>query len=75
VNDRPSAAELLKTQEALLTRSHLRELGLGRNAIDRVFQLLPVVAIPGYSRPMIRVSDYLELIAEHTYTGDRVRRM
>jgi hypothetical protein len=75
VNDRPSAGELLNTPEALLTRSHLRELGLGRNAIDSIFRQLPVVAIPGYSRPMIRVSDYLELIAEHTYTGDRVRRM
>jgi hypothetical protein len=59
VSDRPSAAELLKTPEALLTRSHMRELGLGRNAIDSIFRQLPVVAIPGYSRPMIRVADFL----------------
>jgi hypothetical protein len=73
VSDKPTAAELLETPGALLTRSHLRELGLGRNAIDAVFRALPVVALPGYSRPMIRAADYLELVDEHTYRDDRVR--
>jgi hypothetical protein len=70
---RPSSAELLKTPGALLTRTHLRELGLERRAIDAVFRLLPVVALPGYSRPMIRADQYLELVERHTYENDRVR--
>ena len=70
---RPSAAELLATPGALLTRSHLRELGLERRAIDAVFRRLPVVAFPGYSRPMIRVDQYLALVEQHTYCDDRVR--
>jgi hypothetical protein len=67
------ATELLGTPGALLTRTHLRELGLERRAIDAVFRKLPVVALPGYSRPMISAEKYLELIDEHTYCDDRVR--
>lgn len=70
---RPSPAKLLSTPGALLTRSHLRELGLERRAIDAVFRRLPVVALPGYSRPMIRAEHYLELVEAHTYRDDRVR--
>src|SRR6266540_4390695 len=69
----PSAEQLLETPGALLTRSHLRGLGLGRRAIDAVFRALPVVALPGYSRPLIRAEQYLELVEEHTYRDDRVR--
>ena len=50
---RSSAADLLETPGALLTRTHLRELGLERRAIDAVFRALPVVALPGYSRPLV----------------------
>ena len=64
---------LLQTPGALLTRSHLRELGLERRAIDAVFRALPIVALPGYSRPLIRVEEYHELVDEHTYRDDRVR--
>lgn len=67
------ATELIDVPGALLTRSHLRELGLERRAIDAVFRKLPVVALPGYSRPMIHVEEYLDLIDEHTYRDDRVR--
>jgi hypothetical protein len=67
------ATALLETPGALLTRTHLRELGLERRAIDAVFRTLPVVALPGYSRPMISVEKYLELIDEYTYHDDRVR--
>ena len=56
----PAATELLETPGALLTRTHLRELGLERRAVDAVFRTLPVVALPGYSRPMIRAEQYLE---------------
>jgi hypothetical protein len=65
----PSAAELLANPEALLTRSHLRELGLERRAVDAVFRACPVVALPGYSRPVIRVRDYQALLERSTHDG------
>jgi hypothetical protein len=43
VTGQPTAAELLKTPEALLTRSDLRELGLRRGAIDAIFRALDLV--------------------------------
>jgi hypothetical protein len=70
---KPTPAELLETPGALLTRSHLRGLGLERRAIDAVFRALPVVALPGYSRPLIRADQYLALVEQHTYRDDRVR--
>jgi hypothetical protein len=70
---RVTAADLLTRPGALLTRSHLRELGLERRAVDAVFRACPIVAFPGYTRPMIRVEDYLVFIEDHTYRGDRVR--
>lgn len=73
MSDRSSAAELVTRTGALLTRSHLRELGLERRAIDAVFRELPVVTLPGYSRTMIRAEQYLELLERHTYRDDRVR--
>jgi hypothetical protein len=69
----PVATELLDTPGALLTRTHLRELGLERRAVDAVFRALPVVALPGYSRPMIRADQYVELVERLTYDDDRVR--
>jgi hypothetical protein len=69
MSERPSAAELLATPGALLNRSHLRELGLERRAVDAVFRALPTVHLEGYSRPLIRAEDYLALIAERTYDG------
>ncbi len=68
-----AAADLLGRPDALLTRTHLRELGLERRAIDAVFRALPVVAIPGYSRPLIRAVDYIDLIEQNTFHDDRVR--
>jgi len=73
VSDRPSAGALLATPGALLSRSHLRELGLERRAVDAVFRELDVVVLPGYSRPMIRVEDYVALLSRCTYADDRVR--
>ena len=69
----PSASELLHTESALLTRTHLRELGLERRAVDAVFRELECVFLPGYSRPLIRAIDYLALIERSTYRRDRVR--
>jgi hypothetical protein len=68
-SSRPSASELLATPDALLNRSHLRDLGLERRAVDAVFRACPIVALPGYSRPVIRVRDYLTLLAESTRDG------
>jgi hypothetical protein len=76
VNSRPSAAERLRTPEGLLTRSDLRELGLERRAVDAVFRECPVIVLPGYTRPLVRVSDYLALLEGSTYCdrcGNRVR--
>jgi hypothetical protein len=66
---RPTAAELLREPEALLTRTHLRELGLERRAVDAVFRACPIVALPGYSRPVLRVRDYLKLLERSTFDG------
>jgi hypothetical protein len=76
VTERPSAAERVKVPEALLSRSDLRELGFERRAVDAVFRECPVVILPGYSRPLVRVADYLELLERSSYDdrkGDRVR--
>ena len=70
---RPSAVERLAMPDAFLSRSDLRELGLERRAVDAVFRALPVVALPGYARPLIRVADYLAFLEANTYRGDRVR--
>ena len=68
-----TATELLANPDALLTRTHLRELGLERRAVDAVFRALPVVVLPGYSRPLVRVQDYLELVERCRYDRTRVR--
>lgn len=73
MNGRPTAADLLATPGALLTRSHLRELGLGRSAIDAVFRELDVVVFPGSTRPHVRRDDYLQLVERSTYDNTRVR--
>jgi hypothetical protein len=70
---RPSAAERLANADAYLSRTDLRELGLERRAVDAVFRACPIVAFPGYRRPLIRVADYNAFVAEHTYRGDKVR--
>jgi hypothetical protein len=70
---RPPPSDRLANPDALLTRGDLAELGLERRAVDAVFRELPVVVRPGYSRPMIRLADYLELVQRCTYAGDRVR--
>jgi hypothetical protein len=69
----PSAAQLLETPGALLSRGHLRELGLGRRAVDAVFGTLPVIELPGFSRPFVRRDDYVALLERSTYGHDRVR--
>lgn len=69
----PTPDERLELPDAFLSRTDLRELGLERRAVDAVFRAVPVVSLPGYSRPLIRVADYRALIEASTYRGDRVR--
>jgi len=73
VKARPTAADRLANPDAVLTRSDLRELGWERRAVDAIVRGCPVVAVPGYSRPVVLVRDYLELLERSTYRGDRVR--
>ena len=73
MSGQPSASELLATPGALLTRSHLRDLGLGRSAIDAVFRELDVVVFPGSTRPHIRRDEYVQLEEKSTYGKHRVR--
>lgn len=72
-NDARDLRERLAVPDALLSRTDLAELGLGRRAVDAVFRALPTVVLPGFSRPFVRVADYLELLERSTYAGDRVR--
>jgi hypothetical protein len=69
----PPPAERLSREGAFLSRTDLRELGLDRRAVDAVFRACPIVALPGYSRPLVRVSDYRALIEASTFNNDRVR--
>jgi hypothetical protein len=68
-----SAAERLANRDAVLSRGDLRELGYERRAVDAIFRGCPVVALPGYSRPLIRVADYRAFLELCTYDGSRVR--
>jgi hypothetical protein len=64
-----TAADRLSNPDAVLSRSDLRELGYERRAVDAIFRGCPVVVLPGYSRPLIRVCDYRALLEQSTYDG------
>lgn len=64
---------LLADPDAVLLRTDLEALGYQRRAVDAIFRELPNVILPGYSRPMVRVADYLELLERSTFRDDRVR--
>ena len=59
---RPSAEERVRRGEGVLTRTDLRDLGWERRGVDAIFGSAPVIALPGYARPVIRVRDYLAVI-------------
>jgi hypothetical protein len=71
----PPARELLENPEAFLSTSHLAELGLSRRAIEAVLRELDTYHLPGYSRPLIRVEDFLNLRDRSRFSDDRVRPM
>ena len=68
-----SVSDKLRNPDALLLRTDLQQLGHPRRAVDAIFQSVAVIALPGYSRPMIRVSDYNAHINKHTYPADGSR--
>ena len=74
--ERPRAelvAELLAAGTGYLLRTDLQALGLPERAVDAIFRKGPVVSLEGYSRPLITVERYLELMEGATYGPDRVR--
>lgn len=60
-------------EREFLSRTDLRAMGLNRRAVDAAFRGCPVVVLPGYTRPLIKVADFAELIGRHTYDGTKVR--
>lgn len=68
-----SLADRIRQPDAVLSRTDLRELGYERRAVDAIFRACPVEAWPGYSRPLIRVADFLAWRAKCTSAEDRVR--
>ncbi len=70
---RPPACDRLANPDAILTRSDLRELGWERRAVDAILRACPVIVLDGYTRPAVRVGDYLAHLERSTYRGDRVR--
>jgi hypothetical protein len=74
LSERAPAAARLENPEAVLSRSDLRELGYERRAVDAIFRSCSVVVLPGYSRPLIRVSHYHAFLERCTDDGrTRVR--
>jgi hypothetical protein len=74
----PSDAEMalqarLRQPDAVLSRGDLRKLGYERRAVDAIFRACAVEVWPGYSRPLLRVGDFLEWRERCTYRDDRVR--
>src|SRR5438067_1049623 len=63
----------LAQPDAVLTRTDLRELGYERRAVDAILRACPVEKWPGYSKPMIRVSSFLDWRSRCTYDNTRVR--
>jgi hypothetical protein len=69
----PPPEDRLANPAAFLTRSDLSALGLTRTAVDFVFRTCPTVHFAGVRRPFVQVKDYILLIEQSTYRGDRVR--
>jgi hypothetical protein len=69
---RPPVQELLRCPDAYLYRGDFFRLGLGRRAVDKVFEAIGR-DVPGSSRPVVLVRDWQEYREAFTYRGDRVR--
>jgi hypothetical protein len=73
VSERPGASELLATPGAVLDRRALYDLGYQRRTVDWIFRTLPVLSPPGVRRTYVYSDDVRRLLAENTYTEERVR--
>ena len=69
---RPPVEELLRQPDAYLVRGDLFALGLGRRAVDVVFDAIGR-RVPGYARPIVLVADWLAYRERFAYGRDRVR--
>jgi hypothetical protein len=69
---RPPLEQLLRQPDAYLQRGDFFALGLGRKAVDAIFEAIGQ-RIPGYARPVVRVADWTAYRETFTYDGDRVR--
>jgi hypothetical protein len=47
----------------------LREWGLTRATVDRIFERLPVLSLPGERKMYVRAEDVESYLAHHTYDG------
>jgi hypothetical protein len=64
--------EKLRQPDAYLYRGDLFALGLGRKAVDAIVAAIGE-QVPGYTRPVVRVSSWLAYRETFTYRGDRAR--
>jgi hypothetical protein len=69
---RPPVEELLRCPDAYLHRGDLFALGLGRRAVDAIFKAIGQ-DVPGCSRPVVNVGDWLTYREEFTHRGGRIR--
>jgi hypothetical protein len=69
---RATVDELLARPDAYLYRGDLFALGLGRRAVDVIVSEIGR-DVPGCSRPVVLVADWLAYRERFTYRGDRVR--
>ena len=71
----PGGGCAVNTLPTLLDRKTLgEELGVTRAVVDAIFRSVPVVALPGLRKPMVRREDVLRLLEESTYRdGERIR--
>lgn len=69
-------AERLRNPDAVLTRGDLADLGYPRRAVDVIFKHViregaGVQMLPGFSRPMILVRDFLAFRERCSHTEPR----
>jgi hypothetical protein len=69
---RPALEELLRCPDAFLYRTDFFALGLGRRAVDAIIREIGR-EVPGYSRPVVLVGDWLAFKERLRYRDNRVR--
>lgn len=71
MSERTLADRLRENPDAVLTRSELAALGYPRRAVDAIFKACAreggVESWPGYSKPLIRVADFLRVRQAQTF--------